>query len=345
MNKRPQQDPVTRKAFGILRGFLARGFQTKPFLWVAARIRPVWVLRAVKLLANLPGGVLVVGLFDPNIIRKKLNIRFKQKLVNMECYGGHFLVDVNEHLGYGFFVNDGFDPLVLQVAQYLDIDDTSILLDIGANIGSTCLPFALQYNADVIAVEASKSNALLLLKNASLNKVKLWAHIVCAVDPLTAKSNEWLNLYSKSGNAAANSLFKEWNPSKSTPDVEIVKTMTIDSILQGVDLNRIKIVKIDIEGAEAMALRGFETLSLLQAPLLFEYRIDVMKRDLNDDGSELLQIIDRNFDVFGISAKNEGIALCEFDRQTPCANAIAIPRSRRSYFLQRLPVNSTLPLS
>ena len=277
VNGRPLQEPATRKAFGALRALIVRCVQTRPFLWLAAHIRPVLFLRAVKLVSKLPGGSLVVRLFDPNVIRKTIDIRFKQKLISLECYDGRFLVDVNEHLGYKFFVNDGFDPLVLQIAKYLEIDEASILLDIGANIGSTCIPFALKYHADVIAIEASKTNALLLLKNASLNKVKLWAHIVCVVDPRTAQSNEWLHFYSKSGNAAANSIFKDWNPSKSVSDVEVVKTMTIDSILQNVDLNRIKIVKIDVEGAEAMALRGFETLSLLRALLLFEYRVDVMK--------------------------------------------------------------------
>jgi FkbM family methyltransferase len=279
------------------------------------------------LLSGLPGGFLVVGMFDPNIIRREINVSFKQKLVPLKCYGGQFLVDVNEHLGYRFFINNGFDPLVLQVSERLEIDETSILLDIGANIGSTCIPFAMKYNAEVIAVEASKNNAFLLLKNAWLNQIKLWPHIVCAVDPLTARSNEWLQFFSKTGNSAANSLFKDWNPSKAASGFEFVKTTTVDSILENVDLKRIRIVKIDVEGAEAMVLRGFRKLSSLQAPLLFEYRVDVMKRDLYVDGSEMLSEIRDDFDLFGIEERGESFALCDFDPERPCANAMAIPKA------------------
>jgi FkbM family methyltransferase len=335
MNDNSRQGVLKHSRLRRLKAFILWLFQVAPLLLIAAHVRPVVVLRAVKLIARLPGGFLIAGLFDPNVIRKRIDISFRQKLVPLNCYGGTFLVDVNEHLGYRFFINDGFDPLVLHVSNCLEIDETSILLDIGANIGSTCIPFAMKYNATVIAVEASKNNAFLLLKNAWLNGIRLWPHIVCAVDPLTAGSKEWLQFFSKNGNSAANSIFEEWNPSRSASSSEYVKTTTIDSILENVDLEKIRLVKIDVEGAEAMVLKGFRKLCLLRAPLLFEYRVDVMKRDLNDDGSEMLNVIGDHFDVFGIDELGGSFALCNFDPEKPCANAIAIPKSSREYFLAR----------
>lgn len=318
-------------------------FQRKPLFWISGHIRPLILLRLVKFASNLPAGFLLAGLYDPNTIRKKVNIVFKQKLVPLKSYGGDFLVDVNEHLGYRFFINNGFDPLVLRVSELLEIDEKSILLDIGANIGSTCIPFAIRFNAEVIAVEASKQNACLLLKNASLNKVKIWLNIVCAVDPVTARDNNWIQFFSKNGNSAANSIFDSWNPSKATSDYEFTRTTTIDAILSDIDLKRIKIMKLDVEGAEAMVLKGFRKLSEIQAPLLFEYRIDVMKRDLDQDGSEIIKLLDGDFSLFGVDECKGKLFLTPFEPMRSYANAIALPKSNIEYFMKRFSLKSAKP--
>lgn len=329
------------KDHGLIKILILKLFQSTPSLWITGHFRPLTVLRLVKAISRVPGGTLLVGLFDPNVIRKKLPIKFKQRLVSLKSNGGAFLVDVNEHLGYRFFINNGFDPLVLEVSEFLEIDDKSILLDIGANIGSTCIPFAIKYNAEVIAVEASKQNAFLLLKNASLNKIRIWPHINCAVDGATANKDKWLKFFTSSGNSAANSIFESWNPSKSESDFEFVKTATMDKLLMDVDLKKIKLIKIDVEGAEEIVLRGFESISLTEAPMLFEYRVDVMKRDLNDDGLRLVKLIEKNFYIYGIRENQGSFWLCDFDPKQPYANAIAIPKARKEYFLDRLPSKLT----
>lgn len=309
-----------------------------PLLWFTGHFRFRPILSIVRLVRNLPGGIVLVGIFDPNIIRKEIDLTFSPKQVMLKAYGGTFLVDVNEHLGYQFFMARGFDPLVLQIATFLEIDENSILLDIGANIGSTSVPFAMQYGAEIIAVEASKQNAQLLLRNAFLNGVKIQPNIICAVDQSTADASPWLEFFVKSGNSAANSMFDEWNPSKSKSKKEYVKTSTIDKVLENTDQSRIKLIKIDVEGSELSVLKGFTKLPSIGAPLLFEYRVDVMKRDLGDDGVELIQLIRENFDIFGIIERDSGIALCEFDEAKPYANALAIPKSKKDYYLKRLPL-------
>ena len=322
---------------GKLKNFLVDVSQIRLFLWLTGHIRPLILLRFVKMLSLLPGGKLITGMFDPNIIRKKIHINFKQQLVPLTSYGGHFMVDVNEHLGYHFFIKNGFDSIVQKIAQYLEINEDDILLDIGANIGSTCIPFGIHYGAEIIAVEASKTNASLLLKNAAINKVKIVSHIACAVDPITANNRQWLKFYSKNGNSAANSIFDSWNPSKSEEDYEFVKTTTLDTILADVNLNRIKLIKIDVEGAEAMVIRGFSKLAELDAPLLFEYRVDVMKRDLDQDGSEIVALLKTNFDIFGLNQNDGGLTLTTFYPEKPYDNAIAIPKSKADFFKTKFP--------
>lgn len=310
---------------------------------LTARIRLIPLLKLVKLVNLIPGGSLLVGMFDPNAIRKKISFRFEEKLVPLNCYGGRFVVDVNEHLGYRFFINNGFDPIVLEVAEKLNLGKDSILLDIGANIGSTSIPFGIKFGGEIVAIEASKKNAHLLVKNASLNRVKIRPHIVCAVDPDTFAEKKWLTFYRNSGNSAANSIFKSWNPSKIEPDFEYVPTTTVDSILESVDLKNIAIVKIDVEGAEAMVLRGFRKLAEINAPVLFEYRVDVMKRDLGDDGHQIIDLLSQNHIIYGLEETPDDFTLTHFDPSKPYANAIAIPRQGHEYFRRAFGLKSPEP--
>jgi FkbM family methyltransferase len=305
---------------------------------LTARIRFMPLLKLVKLLNLAPGGFRLAGLFDPNAIRKNISFRFKEKLVPLKCYGGTFVVDVNEHLGYRFFLNDGFDPIVLTLAKKLNLKQDSILLDIGANIGSTSIPFGIRIGGEIIAIEASKKNAHLLVRNASLNRVKIRPHIVCAVDPETFAEKKWMTFYRASGNSAANSLFKSWNPSKIEPDAEHVPTSTVDTLLASVDLTKIAIVKIDVEGAEAMVLKGFGKLAQINAPVLFEYRVDVMKRDLGDDGHHIIELLSANHVIYGLEETPDDFRLSRFDPSKPYANAIAIPRRGQEYFCRALGV-------
>jgi len=320
----------------ILKGIILNIFQSKPLFWLASKMRATFIIKVVRILANLPGGFLFVGMFDPNNIRKKINLTFPQNLQYLKLDKGLFLVDVNEHLGFRFYIYKEFDPLLLKISSFLDIDETNILLDIGANIGSTCIPFAIKYNAAVIAVEASKNNAFLLLKNAWLNQIKLDAHLVCAVDPNTANTRQWIKFFNNNGNSAANSIFPSWNPSLSSAGYEFVKTITIDKILENVNINKICLVKIDVEGSEEMVLKGFSKLKLLNSPIMFEYRIDVMKRDLKEDGSKIIEELSSDFEIYGITKSRDGtVGLINFDPDMPSDNAIAFPRTNKEYYLER----------
>jgi FkbM family methyltransferase len=247
------------------------------------------------------------------------------------------LVDVNDHLGYRFFIDDKFDPVLLRLSAFLEPSESSILLDIGANIGAASIPCAIKYKNNIIAVEASKKNASILMQNCFLNEVKIMPHVVCAVDDQTVEKTDWVEFFIVNGNSAASSIFRQWNPSKIPTKREFARTATIDSILAGVDLQKIYLVKIDVEGAEALVLKGFRSISALRAPVVFEYRVDVMKKCLNDDGSELLGILEENYMLFSIEMADEKLTLGEFDKNEAYENAIGIPRAHAGYFLSRLP--------
>jgi hypothetical protein len=65
-----------------------------------------------------------------------------------------------------------------------------------------------------------------------------------------------------------------------------------------------------------------------EAPIAFEYRIDVMMRDLKDDGSAMIDLLQVNHTIFGIESRKDGYTLVDFDPKVPYENALALPKSR-----------------
>jgi FkbM family methyltransferase len=221
-----------------------------------------------------------------------------------------------------------FDETILKIAEIISIHEEDILLDIGANIGAVSIPVALKTGCEVIAIEASPMNSSILLKNISLNKVKLRAHNVCALNKYLMQNSDYVKIYNNCGNFGANSIHQNWNRSRAGgQDFEFSKTVLMDSLLSEADLKRIKLIKIDVEGAELAVLQGFSKISEINAPIIFEYRIDVMKRDLGDDGIELVKELNKNYVLFGIrETENSRLVLTPFKQDTPAADAIGFPK-------------------
>jgi FkbM family methyltransferase len=328
----PATVSLNREATPQPRRFLTSRLQSTlatPLQFGALYFRPLWLLQSIKHLRPQFIGRKFRTIFDPNVLRKKFNFRFKQKLVLVQAYGGTFQVDINDHLGYQFLMKDGFDNFMLWLGTKLGMEKSDILLDIGANVGSVCVPFALRFGTEVIAIEASKTNCAILLKNAALNRVKLQVHCNCAVDTQTAEKQRYLEFFSNNGNMAASSMFNRWNPSVSAAQVEYARTGVADQLVgPDVGSDRIKLIKIDVEGAEAIVLRGMPQLLASEAPIAFEYRIDVMLRDLKDDGSEMIDLLQVNHTIYGIESRKDGYALVDFDPKVPYENALALPKSR-----------------
>ena len=312
-------------------------FTSKLVLTLVALVRSKRLIRAIKFIPNSRIKSSLILIFDPNVLRRKTQFRLKENLVAFKLpETGSYIVNVNEHLGYRFFIEEKFDETVLEISKIINIQEDDILLDIGANIGVVSIPVALKFKAEVIAVEASPLNSSLLLKNISLNNVKFQVHNFCAVSPEMVEKEKYLKVYSNTGNSAANSIYKNWNRSKiDSQNFEYSRASTIDSILFEKDLERIKLIKIDVEGAELESLKGFSKVNVLDAPIVFEYRIDVMKRDLNDDGSKLVDYLSRHFELFGIK-KNEksGLKLVPFDPDLAVADAIGLPLKSLNRYLK-----------
>ncbi len=133
------------------------------------------------------------------------------------------------------------------------------VLDLGAHVGTFALPAAaLGYR--VIAVEASPTCAALLRAAVAANGFQ-------QVDVVEAA------VWSKAGTMA----FVEDGPyghlttdADGSSRTEEVTTVTVDELVEKLELEEVAFIKIDIEGAEVAALQGMENLLRGPAVLLCE---------------------------------------------------------------------------
>ena len=124
-------------------------------------------------------------------------------------------------------------------------------LDLGANVGYyTLLAKSLVGDGPVWAVEASPTIYKDLTRNIALNGMEVKAFNVAASD----KDGQAPIYLAGGDNLGLTNLFQV-----NGYDAEaMVTTTTIDALLADQDLSRLRVIKIDVEGAEDLVLAGME---------------------------------------------------------------------------------------
>jgi FkbM family methyltransferase len=182
------------------------------------------------------------------------------------------------------------------IEQLLRPGDTFV--DVGANIGYFTLlgSRCIGANGKVIACEASPDTARKLRENVDRNGAQN-----VSIREVAAGDHEGVveigRIYTQ--NAGMNTLRCQGRALESWQ----VPMKTLDGILQ--DAGAIRLVKIDIEGAELMALRGFERrLRAADAPDVLCEVTDRYLRDLGGSAEELMRLMqDCGYSAFGFHRK------------------------------------------
>ncbi len=274
-------------------------------------------------------GKKIISCFDPNFIRKFISFKLNSKEMKFKFKKSNLIMNIRDHIGYRTYITGKpFEMAVYHLANKLKPSGRTIVLDIGANIGTASLPVCAENSFELIAIEPSKENAALLLKNIFINKIKAKIYCYALVDKVT---ENYIKLFINNGNTGANSLSSLWNPSVNLDDnrsIEFVPCKTFDEIFleKNIDVKNIIISKIDVEGVEEDVLNGSRKfLELNTSPILLEYRNDIMQRDLNTNLSNVYKIL-TEFD-YEIYSLNENYLLDKFIPSNSYENIIAIKRN------------------
>lgn len=281
------------------------------------RVRPVLAL--LRKFQHRPAVQRMSRFFDPNYIRKIRPFRCQPKLITVDWNGTRLLVDVNDHIGFQTYIrNEPFEMTVHAVARQIGLTRCDVILDIGANIGTASIPICRELGCELAAVEASKDNAALLLRNIALNDVKARVDVVALCADTGADG--FVKLHLRDGNRGANSLHADWAATAGDTAFEWVPALTLDDYVNRSRIaDRIRLIKIDVEGAELDVLRGGQGfLKTNTAPILMEYRIDAgdTTRDM------LFQVLDGLCADYEVHALDDRGNRQPFDRNTPYANVI-----------------------
>lgn len=231
-------------------------------------------------------------------------------------------------LKFRFFIKDGVgkdiyykfgvyseDHITNHLLNTIGIHNEDFIVDIGANIGWHSLTLSSKASPTVFSFEPDPFNFNLLKQNKETNNktnVKLFN---------VALSNEngtkTLYLY-RDHNLGRHSLIQQQKSVNSTE----VTTVRLDDLLEreGMGNRRIKLIKIDVEGFEYMAMLGAKESLKRTDYLLTEFTPDMMRRIdqdprdyinlLKDSGFKIQQIDQRGLhtpDFENIFANNQQV--------------------------------------
>jgi FkbM family methyltransferase len=175
----------------------------------------------------------------------------------------------------------------LDVCRALDshIAPGATVIDVGAHVGLHTLRLSRTVGeaGRVIAVEASPANAALLRKHLAWNACKNVTVVDAAVGENAGEIEFSFRPDPTDPGASANSFAHDIGGDKAR-----VKVVTIDQVCRGLAPN---MIKIDIEGAELLAIRGARELLSRSSPvLLIAVHPDAM-RALGTAPRELVELL------------------------------------------------------
>lgn len=146
----------------------------------------------------------------------------------------------------------------------LNYNNNAIVMDIGANIGIyTILLSHIYPKAKIIAIEASPTIFEMLKSNCKLNNLLFpsGSNVLLINKAISDKDDITTEFYEKH---SMSTMLKEFLTNLSSTiltnqdelNKRVVRTITIDNLVETIGVNEISLLKIDVEGAEVLALKG-----------------------------------------------------------------------------------------
>lgn len=139
-----------------------------------------------------------------------------------------------------------------QYDRFFEPQRGNIVVDAGAHVGVYALKTARKvgYKGLVVAIEPYEINYQFLLKNISINNYGNIIPVKCALANFEGRAKFFI----KASNVSHSLVKASWN----SPIVKVIEVdvTTLDSLLRKLGIDKVDLLKINVEGAELEVLKG-----------------------------------------------------------------------------------------
>ena len=212
-----------------------------------------------------------------------------------------------------------------------------LFVDVGANMGLTCvLASSTGLATEIVAFEPTHAYAALWHQNIDRNQVKNATLIQCAVGEKPGKLGFIINTTGPMHNRfnSGDALQRYQGPGTETTRVDQMATVTLDGMAALLGWPEIALLKIDVEGAEPLVLKGAEDLLRRRAirAMLVEFIPEFM-REMGHDLDAYVQYV-RGFGYEFFRVEDQGAIGSQMTpaqvvaREFPGLNVAILPRPK-----------------
>lgn len=194
--------------------------------------------------------------------------------------------NIKEIIGFELFINGIFEEeYIHMIISKLPLN--GVFVDLGANIGSITIPVCKKRgDITTIALEASSQMVSYLNANVNMNSVDN-----CSIENVAIwdKHDETISFFVPQEQYGKGMI----SLPNSELNIQCVKTTTLDQLCIKYNINRIDLIKVDIEGFEYFAFKGGEKLlKESNAPdILFEFIASAEKRALHLESGDAQSLL------------------------------------------------------
>lgn len=248
----------------------------------------------------------------------------KKQYLKKTIDGFFIYTNPNEHIQQQLFWYGYYEPELVEVIKKL-VKPGDVFIDGGANIGYFSL-LAAKYGATVFAFEPVSEVFEQLKINLHINNEDKITPIQKAFGDIVGEKEIYI---SGSDNRGMSSFERPENFSGASEIVDIIR---LDDWVTEFQINKINIIKLDIEGSELVALKGMETSLKEFKPLVIT---EVNLGTLSQFGIKPADIVNfmrkLNFEFFKIDEKGN-LRFTEVDEIKRTTNIVFIHKDRKEFY-------------
>lgn len=230
-------------------------------------------------------------------------LRSNLKMESIEIDGHLMYLDPLDSLRLS--INGIYEEFATMIVKKI-IKKGDVVIDLGANIGYYTLIFAriVGENGKAYAFEPEPLNVSLLKKNVEVNGYEN----VIIVNKAISNKTEKIKLYIDDENQGGHTLSATNTKSKSIQ----IETVTLDNYFKK-GSNKIKFIKMDIEGSEARAIDGMQCMlkNNNELQMMTEFNPYLLNKSGTDPEKYLYSLMKFDYKIFEIDRKKRKVLRVE----------------------------------